>query len=93
MKAWMVLIVAVLMVPIACLATANGSWLKKVPQADRGAHESLCRRSERGGRRQKLCSAITAPSVTAKTPKGKAKRPEPAEASASRRRPTENLRG
>jgi mono/diheme cytochrome c family protein len=35
MKAWAPLFVTVLLVPIACLATANGSWLKKVPQADR----------------------------------------------------------
>ncbi len=35
MKAWTPLIIAVLLVPVACLATANGSWLKKVPQADR----------------------------------------------------------
>lgn len=35
MKAWTPLFIAVLLVPVACLATANGSWLKKVPQADR----------------------------------------------------------
>jgi mono/diheme cytochrome c family protein len=29
------LILAFLLLPVVCLATADGSWLKKVPQADR----------------------------------------------------------
>jgi mono/diheme cytochrome c family protein len=35
MKAWMHLVAVVLLLPLVCLAAANGSWLKKVPQADR----------------------------------------------------------
>ncbi|MGA8740862.1 MAG: c-type cytochrome [Terracidiphilus sp.] len=35
MRAWLLLIAAFLLLPLACLATANGSWLKRVPQADR----------------------------------------------------------
>jgi mono/diheme cytochrome c family protein len=35
MKAWLSLIAAFLLLPAMCLATADGSWLRKVPQADR----------------------------------------------------------
>lgn len=35
MRAWAPLIIAILFLPLVCLATADGSWLKKVPQADR----------------------------------------------------------
>ncbi len=35
MKAWISIAVAFLLLPMICLATADGSWLKKVPQADR----------------------------------------------------------
>jgi mono/diheme cytochrome c family protein len=35
MKSWIPLIAAFLLLPMVCVATADGSWLKKVPQADR----------------------------------------------------------
>jgi mono/diheme cytochrome c family protein len=35
MRAWLLLIAAFVLLPLACLATADGSWLKKVPQSDR----------------------------------------------------------
>ena len=35
MKTWIPLSAAFLLLPMLCLATADGSWLKKVPQADR----------------------------------------------------------
>jgi mono/diheme cytochrome c family protein len=35
MKAWTLVVVFLLLVPAFALAVANGSWLKKVPKADR----------------------------------------------------------
>ena len=35
MKVWAFAITLLLLVPMVSLATANGGWLKKVPQADR----------------------------------------------------------
>jgi len=35
MKTWTPLLVMFLVMPMICLANADGSWLKKVPQADR----------------------------------------------------------
>jgi mono/diheme cytochrome c family protein len=35
MKIWITFIAALLTLPMVCLATADGSWLRKVPQADR----------------------------------------------------------
>jgi len=35
MKAWTLVIVFLLLVPVLAMAVANGSWLKKVPAADR----------------------------------------------------------
>jgi mono/diheme cytochrome c family protein len=35
MKVWIPLIGTLLLVPVVCLATADGSWLRKVPQAAR----------------------------------------------------------
>ena len=35
MKAWTLVIVFLLLIPVLALAAANGSWLKKVPVTDR----------------------------------------------------------
>jgi mono/diheme cytochrome c family protein len=41
MKVWGLLVVFLLLIPVFALAAANGSWLKKVPAADRARTNPL----------------------------------------------------
>jgi hypothetical protein len=55
MKARMVGLTALLGMSMMCFAVADGSWLKKVPQAGSRASESLRRKTGcRGGGREPL---------------------------------------